>query len=62
MIEVIVGISALAAGGAAGFAACRVIVAKALKEKESEYEKVISEKDRVIGEAKKQAEPADKGS
>ncbi len=56
MIEVIVGISAFAVGGAAGFAACRVAVVKTLKEKEVEYEKVISEKEKFIEEAKRQAE------
>ncbi|MBK3333136.1 ribonuclease Y [Persephonella atlantica] len=56
MIEVIVGVSAFAVGGAAGFAACKAAAAKTLKEKEAEYEKVISEKERFIEEAKKQAE------
>ena len=56
MIEIIVGVSALAVGGAAGFAACKTTVGKALQEKEKEAERIISEKDRIESEAKRKAE------
>ena len=56
MIEVVVGISALAVGGAAGYAACKTTVMKALKEKEEEAKKIILERDKIQEEAKKKAQ------
>ncbi|WP_457624824.1 ribonuclease Y [Persephonella sp.] len=56
MIEVIVGVSALAVGGAAGFAVCKATVGKTLKEKEEEARKIIQEKERITEEAKRKAQ------
>ncbi len=56
MIEIIVGISALAVGGAAGFAACKNTVGKTLKQKEEQAQKIISEKERIEEEAKRKAQ------
>ncbi|WP_457639449.1 ribonuclease Y [Persephonella sp.] len=56
MIEVIVGVSALAVGGAAGFAACKVTVGKHLEEKQKEAERILEEKERIQEEARRKAE------
>ncbi len=56
MIEIIVGISALAVGGAAGFAACKNTVGKTLKQKEEQAQKIIAEKERIEEEAKRKAQ------
>ncbi|WP_456402212.1 ribonuclease Y [Persephonella sp.] len=56
MVEIVVGISALAVGTAAGFATCRATIGKNLKEKELEAEKIIKNKEEIEREAKKKAE------
>ncbi len=55
MIEVIVGISALAVGGAAGFTACKTTIGKTLKQKEEEAQKIIDEREKIKAEAEKKA-------
>ncbi len=56
MIEVIVGISALAVGGAAGFGICKTTIGKKLEEKEREAQKIIEEREKIKKEAEKEAE------
>ncbi|WP_457641398.1 ribonuclease Y [Persephonella sp.] len=56
MVEIIVGISALAVGGATGFAVCKATLGKTLKEKELEAEKIIKNKEEIEREAKRKAE------
>ncbi len=55
MIEVIVGVSAFVAGGAAGFVGYKATVEKKVKEVEEKAKRIIEEKDRVLKEAEKEA-------
>ncbi|WP_457622189.1 ribonuclease Y [Persephonella sp.] len=56
MVEIVVGISALAVGTAAGFAACKATVGKTLQEKEKQAEEIIKNKEDIEREAKRKAE------
>ncbi len=56
MVEIVVGISALAVGTAAGFAVCKATVGKTLKEKEEQAEKIIKNREEIEREAKRKAE------
>ncbi len=56
MIEVIIGVSALAAGSAAGFIGCKTVYGKKLEEKQREAEKIVQEKQKIETEAKRKAE------
>ncbi|MFN3788342.1 MAG: polyprenyl synthetase family protein, partial [Sulfurihydrogenibium azorense] len=56
MNEVIVGLLSAVFAGGAGFTACKVMVEKKLKEKEEEYNKVLSRKEEIEKLAKEEAE------
>ncbi len=56
MIEVIIGISALAVGSAAGFVGCKATYGKKVEEKEKEALKILQEKERIEEEARKKAQ------
>ena len=56
MNEVIVGLLSAVFAGGAGFTACKVMVEKKLKEKEEEYNKVLSRKEELEKLAKEEAE------
>ncbi len=56
MIEIIIGISAAAAGGAAGFVGCKTTIGKKVKEVEEKAKKILEEKELIEKEAKREAE------
>ncbi len=51
MIEIVVGISALAAGGAAGFIGCKATYGKKVEEKAKEAEEILKKKEQIVKEA-----------
>lgn len=56
MFEIIIGISGLAVGSAAGFIGCKTVYGKKLEEKVKEAENIIKRKEAIEQEAKKEAE------
>ena len=55
MIEIIIGISALAVGSATGFIGCKMTLGKQIEEKERKAQEIISQKEQIEKQAKEKA-------
>ncbi|HIE59187.1 MAG TPA: ribonuclease Y [Persephonella sp.] len=55
MIEIIIGISALAVGSATGFIGCKMTLRKQIEEKEKKAQEIISQKEQIEKQAKEKA-------
>ena len=55
MIEIIIGISALAVGSATGYIGCKITTGKKLEEKEKQAQEILAKKEQIEEEAKAKA-------